>query len=80
MAIDQDPKNPNRKENWDKILSYWMLLKHVMTNEKRMLPFHEAIMLFTSEKDEWTIEQSFTDEHQIEVARILYGKKKETKE
>jgi len=62
-------------EDWRKILSYWLLLKHTRTEEKRMLPFHEGIQLFTKEKDEWTIEQSFTDEHQVEVARILYGKK-----
>lgn len=63
------------KDDWKKILSYWLLLRHIRSNEKRLLPFHEGIKLFTYEKDEWTIEQSFTDEHQIEVAKILYGKK-----
>ena len=43
-----------------------------------MLPFHEGILLFMSEKDQWTIEQSFTDERQVEVAKILYGKNSET--
>ena len=56
-------------------MSYWLLLKHVNTQEKRMLPFHEGIKLYTKQRDEWTIEQSFADEHQIEVAKILYGKK-----
>ena len=62
-------------EGWHKIMAYWLLLKHTRTGEKKMLPFHEGIKLFTAQKDEWTIEQSFTDEHQIEVARILYGQK-----
>lgn len=66
------------REDWKKILTYWLLLKHVITSEKRMLPFHEGILLFMSEKDQWTIEQSFTDERQVEVAKILYGKNSET--